>query len=57
MEVTLFTKRADGAFDRLDETHRQYIYTEEEICEALEKNGFRYAVIDAIDQIMNKLKG
>lgn len=40
MEVTLFARREDGAFDRLDETHRQYIYTEEEILSALESNGF-----------------
>ncbi len=40
MDVTLFVKRADGAFDRLDETHTQYIYREEEIVEALENNGF-----------------
>lgn len=40
MEVTLFAKRADGAFDRLDETHRQYIYKEEEILSALEDCGF-----------------
>ena len=40
MEVTLFTKRADGAYERLDEAHRQYIYTEEEIVSALERNGF-----------------
>jgi hypothetical protein len=40
MEVTLFAKRADGAYERLDETHRQYIYTEEEIIQVLESNGF-----------------
>ena len=40
MDVTLFTKRADGAFERADETHVQYIYTEEEIALALEKSGF-----------------
>lgn len=40
MDVTLFVKREDGAFDRLDETHRQYIYTEEEILSALKENGF-----------------
>ena len=40
MDVTLFVKRKDGAFDRLDETHRQYIYKEKEIVSALEKNGF-----------------
>lgn len=40
MEVTLFAKRADDAFDRLDETHRQYIYEEEEILSALIDCGF-----------------
>lgn len=40
MEVTLFSKRADGAYERLDETHRQYVYNEEEIVSALESNGF-----------------
>lgn len=41
MEVTLFVKRADGAFERKDETHLQYIYTEEEIVAALQRNGFK----------------
>ena len=40
MEVTLFSKRADGTYERADETHVQYIYTEEEIIGALEKAGF-----------------
>ncbi len=40
MEVTLFVKREDGLFERLDETHRQYLYEEEEIAEALAQNGF-----------------
>ncbi len=40
MDVTLFTRRADGAFDRTDETHTQYIYTETEIATALKENGF-----------------
>ena len=40
MEVTLFARREDGAFERLDELHRQYIYTEEEIACALTRNGF-----------------
>ncbi|MBR2442539.1 MAG: methyltransferase domain-containing protein [Clostridia bacterium] len=44
MEVTLFVKDGDGKFNRFDETHRQYIYTEEEVCEALKANGFE--VID-----------
>ncbi len=46
MDVTLFVKRPDGAFERLDETHRQYIYTEEEICSALERNGFRLLEVE-----------
>ena len=40
MEVSLFVKRSDGAFERLDEIHRQYLYTEEEILTALEASGF-----------------
>ena len=46
MEVTLFAKRADGAFDRLDETHRQYIYKEEEILSALEECGFHVLEVE-----------
>ncbi len=40
MEVTLFCKEADGRYCRLEEVHRQYRYTEEEICAALEESGF-----------------
>ena len=40
MDVTLFVKRKDGAYERLDETHRQYRYTKTEILAALEKAGF-----------------
>ena len=40
MDVTLFVKRADGTFDRLDETHRQYAYEEAEITSLLQENGF-----------------
>ena len=40
MEVTLFTKCKDGSYQRLDEVHRQYRYTEEEIISALQRNGF-----------------
>ena len=46
MDVTLFIKRADGAFKRLDETHTQYIYEEEEIIAALEKNGFSLVSVE-----------
>ena len=40
MDVTLFVKRADGAFERVEETHRQYSYTEEEIRTALQNSVF-----------------
>ncbi len=40
MDVTLFVKRLDGTYDRLDEKHRQYIYTEEELTAALQESGF-----------------
>lgn len=40
MEVSLFVKEGDGRYRRLEETHRQYLYTEEEILSALERNGF-----------------
>lgn len=40
LEVTLFEKRSDGAFDRKDETHIQYIYKVDEIKTALAENGF-----------------
>ena len=40
MDVTLFVKREDGAFDRFDETHTQYIHGEAEIAAALSGAGF-----------------
>ena len=40
LEVTLFVKGKDGSYTRLDETHTQYVYTEEEITLALQRNGF-----------------
>ena len=40
MEVTLFVRQSDGRYERLDELHRQYCYSQEEIIAALEKNGF-----------------
>lgn len=40
MDVTLFVKRGDGAFDRRDETHIQYIYEEREILDGLAESGF-----------------
>ena len=46
LDVTLFIKRADGAFERRDETHVQYIYTEQEITQALLKNGFSLITVE-----------
>ena len=40
MDVTLFVKRADGAFERRDEKHIQYVHEEEEIVSALNAAGF-----------------
>ena len=40
MEVSHFVRRKDGLFERLDETHRQYRYTGEEILSALSSAGF-----------------
>lgn len=40
MDVTLFVKDEQDAYIRLDERHRQYAYTEEEIVASLQKNGF-----------------
>ncbi len=40
MEVTVFERRSDGAYDRRDERHIQYIYKEEEILSALNESGF-----------------
>ena len=46
MEVTLFVKKEDGRFERLDEIHRQYAYTEEEILTALEGAGLRVLQVE-----------
>lgn len=40
MDVTLFIKRKDGAFDRFDERHIQYVHEEENILAALNEAGF-----------------
>lgn len=40
MDVTLFVKRKDGAFDRFDEHHTQYIHEEEDLSAALSGAGF-----------------
>ena len=46
MEVTLFVKGKDGKYTRLEEKHRQYAYTEEEICTALEEHGFTVLAVE-----------
>ncbi len=46
MDVTLFIRRADGAFERADEKHTQYIYEEEEIAAALKENGFTLLCVE-----------
>ena len=46
MDVTLFVRNSNGNYQRLDERHRQYIYTEEEIRTALETNGFSILQIE-----------
>ncbi len=45
MDVTLFVKRVDGTFERLEETHTQYIYSIEEIKDALTGCGFTLAEV------------
>ncbi len=46
MDVTLFVKRQDGAFDRLDELHTQYVYEEQEILQALQACGFETLCVE-----------
>lgn len=46
MDVTLFIRRQDGAFERLDEKHIQYIYAEDEISSALSDSGFELLRIE-----------
>ncbi len=46
MDVTLFVRRQDGAFDRFDETHTQYIHEEAEIMAALSEAGFEVLRIE-----------
>ncbi|MDE6598299.1 MAG: class I SAM-dependent methyltransferase [Clostridia bacterium] len=40
MDITLFSKNADGTFSRFDERHVQYIHEEDDICTALKETGF-----------------
>ena len=40
LDVTLFAKNSDGTYTRQDETHLQYVHTEEELLTALAEVGF-----------------
>ena len=40
MELTFFVRRADGAYDRFEETHFQYAHREEDIIALLKEAGF-----------------
>ena len=40
MDVSLFIKRGDGTYERKDETHVQYIHTEETLTSLLCESGF-----------------
>ena len=46
MEVTLFTRNADGSYTRQDERHIQYIYKKGEIVRALEQSGFEVLSVE-----------
>jgi len=46
LDVSLFVKKSNGDYERLDERHIQYIYKEEEILSALEKTGFRLMKVE-----------
>lgn len=40
MDITVFTRRPDGLYERADERHTQYVYEEDEIASALQQAGF-----------------
>lgn len=46
MDVTLFVKREDGAFDRFDEKHIQYIHEEASIATAIEEAGLNLLAVE-----------
>ena len=48
LDVTLFVRRKDGAFDRFDELHTQYVYTRDEIENALLSAGFGIVSVGGI---------
>ena len=40
MDITVFTRRADGLYERADERQTQYIHEEEDVIKALKEAGF-----------------
>ena len=46
LDVTLFIKDTDGKFIRVDERHEQYVYTETEIVNALQSQGFTIRLVE-----------
>jgi ubiquinone/menaquinone biosynthesis C-methylase UbiE len=52
MDLTMFLKRVNGLFERLEENHVQRIWENEEIKKLLEQTGFKYITITE-----NDLKG
>ncbi len=46
MDVTLFVRRKDGAFDRFDERHVQYIHREEDLVSALRGASFDVLAVE-----------
>lgn len=48
MDVSLFVKDADGRYERLDERHEQYVYSEQEIARKLEEVGFKILKIEGL---------
>ncbi len=46
-DLTFFIKNPDGSYRRSFETQREYVYTDGEISELLEKNGFETVILSA----------
>ncbi len=46
-DLTFFIKNSDGSYLREHETQREYVYTDGEICELLEKNGFKVELLSS----------
>lgn len=53
MDVTLFVQESNGAYRRFDETHTQYVYSENEITQCLQQAGF---VVKNVEGHMNENK-